>query len=85
MKWLAAAGVILAAAGGTSSCSGEGASPREPQPIQQQSSTDGIEERKIMLHDGTVLTCITWVDSGYSGDGTAAGIDCDWASKRGTK
>lgn len=49
--------------------------------VSQNSSTQGIEERHITLSDGRVITCITWVDSGYQYENTAAGISCDWNTK----
>lgn len=46
--------------------------------IKTQTSTRGLEERKVTLSDGRIVTCITWVDSGYQYENTASGISCDW-------
>lgn len=51
--------------------------------VKQQTSTDGFEERKITLSDGRTITCLTWVDSGYQYENTAAGLSCDWPKDEG--
>lgn len=73
--------VVVAAT--SNSCSAEPAAPRGPQPIPQQGSLDGIEERRILLSDGREVVCITWVDRGYTSSSTAAGISCDWEHAEG--
>jgi hypothetical protein len=49
--------------------------------VGQSTSTQGMEERQVTLSDGRTITCITWVDSGYQYENTAAGISCDWEGK----
>lgn len=76
------AGVALVATLALAGCASQGGQAWEPPAddgvVDQQSSTRGIEERKVKLSDGRTITCITWVDSGYQYENTAAGISCDW-------
>lgn len=79
MVGVALAATLALAGCGTASGSSNPAPVRtNGGPVKQQTSTDGFEERKIKLSDGRTVTCLTWVDSGYQYENTAAGLSCDW-------
>jgi hypothetical protein len=84
VKALAAAGVILAVAGGATACGGQQAAPTGPQPVSQDTNNRDYAEKHILLSDGRVVVCLEWM-SGASSSSVRGGISCDWDHAEGKK
>lgn len=85
MKWVAAAGIILAAAAGGSGCSAEPPAPAAPAPVSQGDAND-IVERSVLLNDGRTVVCLTWQkDNSLDTGQGVGGMSCDWANAEGSK
>lgn len=84
MKALAAAGIILAVAGGATACGTNDPAPTGPESVSQDTNNRDYAEKHILLSDGRVVVCLEWM-SGASSSSVRGGISCDWDHAQGTK